>query len=286
MTLNALLGRLLDNGTELELRSGLNFRNGLYPRGNNTTNRNDVYNEYAGRVVVVSSVARITSLESALDAAVSLSPAADNPLVVVVADSGVYTAGGLSIPAYCTVHAPFAKITGTGSASTPMFTLAGAESALHAGWLVPQSGQGAVLAADVAGTKRLVADRIDVAGSGGYAAVDVSTSGATLLYRVQTTHVGEAATGAGDLSVSSGHIHVKGGDFYLDGDGAVAIARIGSGSTLVNVDRIIDTGFASTVGFNASAGTITGYVCEIDVDDDITGAGTTTILLPDGTNLT
>lgn len=226
------------------------------------------------------------SIGAAITAAQALTPAVDNRVTIWVLDGGDY-AESLSLPEWVDLIGPAAKLVGTGATATPLLTQA-SNTLVHVAELAPQHGQGGALAANTAGIKRLQARKVAASGSGGYGAINSGGAGGVLYYRVDETRVGESAFGLGDISVASGHTHLQDcGDFYLEGIGATAIARIGDGSTVGVVSHVLETGdgVGQATAFNAGGGTIAMFCCQVSAATPKDGAGAVNVTLPDGTQL-
>ena len=205
------------------------------------------------------------TLSSALTAASTPTPTEFSRCVVQCLDAGLYT-GNFVIPAYTTVWAPHASFIPASNAS-PTFSLNDL-SLLRAWYVSSIAGQLGAVARLVgtAGTSYVDVDRLDVAGVIG--AVNLSTvAGSVLLIHNKSTLVGAGSIGYGDISNASGHMHVEAQDIYLTGAGAIAVARLGTGTTVGRVAHILESG--DGVGFCSGVVILSGEV-ELEVDELIT----------------
>lgn len=73
----------------------------------------------------------------------------------------------------------------------------------------------------------------------------------------------ENGFGIGDITTVLAHMHIKGGDIYINGTGS-AIARANAGSTVGRLDHILDIGGGNGIAFNMISGTFDITVSRID----------------------
>lgn len=73
----------------------------------------------------------------------------------------------------------------------------------------------------------------------------------------------ENGFGIGDITSALQHMHIKGGDIYINGTGS-AIARANAGATVGRLDHILDIGGGNGIAFNMTNGVFDITVSRID----------------------
>lgn len=176
---------------------------------------------------------------AAITAAGLLTPSAVNRFAISCIDDGIYTEN-ISPPSFVDVFAPNAKLVGNIIASDDSFVKFRAQSVATGDTGVGKFGGTGIFYVEI--------DEIDCAGTGGWV---VSTSG--IVNATWKKLVVVDGSGIGDLTSAIGHIHVKGGDLYVNGTGN-GIARANTGSTVGHIDHIIDIGGGNGTGIAINDG--------------------------------
>lgn len=219
------------------------------------------------------------TISQALTAAVALVPAVDARCVVNVLDAGVYVED-VVVPAHVTLWGPHAALHGAGVAAQA--ALIGTGCIVELFEFAAADGTPGLIAENTAGIKRVRFRRALASGAGSFVAVNVGVSGGVLYYTAEETRVGTGATGIGDISTLTGHIHIEQcGDIYLEGAGATGIARLGSGSTVGSVTHIleVDAGVGAGIGLQVSGGEMNLTVGELATNADWAVVGGATLNL-------
>lgn len=178
---------------------------------------------------------------AAITAASALTPSAINRFVIECFDDGIYTEN-ITCAQYVDIHSPNATLVGNISAIDDSNVKFGYQSVATANTGVAKFGG--------AGTFKIDIDEITCAGTADWI---VSTSGVVMAQWKKLTVVN--GHGIGDLTSALAHIHVKGGDIYINGTG-VGVARANAGSTVGHIDHIIDIGGGNGVGLAINTGTL------------------------------
>lgn len=209
------------------------------------------------------------TIGAAITAASALTPAENNVIAIQVLDSGIYNEA-ITVPEYVEVYAPHAELeqtTGTSACLTVEgHTHVEFRAITHSGGA---GGTCVARATGATGTAKVKVNEVNVNGAATWGATNFSAIGGVLFIEADQIFVDSTGTGiaVGDITSGVGHIHATVGDIYLQSNTSYGIVRAGTGTTVANVDHILETGSPTgTVGILAAAGVVTANVRTISVD--------------------
>lgn len=209
------------------------------------------------------------TIGAAITAATALTPTQSAPVVIRIHDAGVYQEN-ISIPAWVRVDGPNAEVEGTGGAAAVELTTG--SSVVLARIEQANAGLNAITRLDTTGESWAKVGRIDLTSSAN-GAVNIAIAQPGVLFLQANTINVDTGFGIGDISNSTGHMHVDIGDIYLGGNGSTAIARIGTNSTVGKIDHILESGTPTgTTGISVGNGTMDLFVGTLVADTSWTVA--------------
>lgn len=172
---------------------------------------------------------------AAILAASAMTPSATNRFVISCIDDGIYTEDITGVP-YVDIFAPNATIVATATG----LTVADNSNYTLLAMQVPDAAFGVIKVSTDTATSWVNIAEMTCAGTGvGF--VNASNMGGVLQCEWKTLTINDGV-GVGDIS--TGHMHVRGGDIYIVGvtGNAIALGRANPGSIVGHVDHILIEG--------------------------------------------
>ena len=201
------------------------------------------------------------TFNAAIQAAVSLGPAADNRFVVQCMDAADYNENVVCAP-YVDIHAPSASIVGDGAG---ILLLAADHSSVRLFGIRGGDGDGdpdrIMAIGKIEGTSQSYVDvREIILGDYAIGAINYGEN-AKLMVNIGLLQVGDNSFGVGAdaAAPSAGHIHAEVGDIYVGASSAGLIAA-NAGSIVSRLDHILPVPSGATGAVGVYVATTTGYV--------------------------
>ncbi len=192
---------------------------------------------------------------AAITAAAAQTPSTTNRFAIVCFDAGIYTEN-ITTQSWININAPNAKLEGN--------IVLVDNVRIYFNTLENSTGV-AVLKSSGTTLSIIKLENLIVGG-----AVGVLNASATsqLYIEIASTRINSVGgIGIGDVTTSTGHMHVLCQDIYLAGNNATAIAYAGSGLIVGQIDHILETGAPTgTTGINALGGVMNVNVNELIAD--------------------